>query len=139
MLENWLLKDRNSRPGGIRNRIPDVMRDRIIDLALDEPELSRRELAVTFTDTIGYFVSEASVCRLLKTHDLIISPTFIVIKAANEFRDKTTAPRTSFGRQTSPTLKVIGWGWFYLWTILDDYSRYIISSGNLARPWRRTM
>ena len=114
------------------------MRDQIIDLALDEPELSRRELAVTFTDTIGYFVSEASVYRLLKTHDLIISPTFIVIKAANEFRDKTTAPNQLW--QTDFTyLKVIGWGWFYLWTILDDYSRYIISSGNLARPWRRTM
>ena len=24
-------------------------------------------------------------------------------------------------------LKVIGWGWFYLSTILDDYSRYIIA------------
>jgi len=23
-------------------------------------------------------------------------------------------------------LKVIGWGWFYLSTILDDYSRYVI-------------
>ena len=24
-------------------------------------------------------------------------------------------------------LKVIGWGWFYLSTILDDFSRYIIA------------
>ena len=43
-----------------------------------------------FTDTEGYFVSEASVYRLLKAHDLIASPAFIVMKAADEFQDKTT-------------------------------------------------
>jgi hypothetical protein len=47
---------------------------------------------VRFTDTEGYFVSEASVYRLLKARDLIASPAFIVMKAANEFSDKTTAP-----------------------------------------------
>ena len=45
-----------------------------------------------FTDTEGYFVSEASVYRLLKAHDLIASPAFIMMKAADEFKDKTTAP-----------------------------------------------
>ena len=65
------LEDRTSGPGRIWNRIPDDVRRRIVDLALDEPELSPRELAVTFTDTKGYFVSEASVYRLLKAHDLI--------------------------------------------------------------------
>ena len=44
------------------------------------------------TDTKEYFVSEASVYRLLKAHDLITSPAFIVIKAADEFTDKTTVP-----------------------------------------------
>ena len=95
-------------------------------MALDEPELSSRELAVRFTDTRRYFVSEASVYRLLKAHDLITSPAFIVIKAANEFKDKTSAPNQLW--QTDFTyFKVIGWGWFYLSTILDDYSRYIIA------------
>ena len=64
-------------------------------------QLSPRELAVTFTDTKDYFVSEASVYRLLKAHDLITSPAFIVIKAADEFRDKTTAPNQLWQR-TSP-------------------------------------
>ena len=45
-----------------------------------------------FTDTESYFVSEASVYRLLKARDLIASPAFIVMKAANQFKDKTTAP-----------------------------------------------
>ncbi len=74
----------------------------------------------------NYFVSEATVYRLLKAHDLITSPAFIVIKAADEFKDKTTAVNQLW--QTDFTyLKVIGWGWFYLSTILDDFSRYIIA------------
>ena len=120
------LEDRNSRPKRVWNRIPDEVRERIVRLALDEPELSPRELAVRFTDTQRYFVSEASVYRLLKAHDLITSPAFIVIKAADEFRDKTTAPNQLW--QTDFTyLKVIGWGWFYLSSVLDDFSRYIMA------------
>ena len=120
------LEDRNSSPGRVWNRIPDDVRGQIIDLALEETQLSPRELAVRFTDTRGYFVSEASVYRLLKAHGLITSPAFVVIKAADKFRDKTTAPNQLW--QTDFTyLKVIGWGWFYLSTILDDYSRYIIA------------
>jgi len=120
------LEDKSPKPGRVWNRIPDNIRERIVDLALEEPELSPRELAVRFTDTQSYFVSEASVYRLLKAHDLITSPAFVVIKAADEFRDKTTAPNQMW--QTDFTyLKVIGWGWFYLSTILDDFSRYIIA------------
>ena len=120
------LEDRTSGPGRVWNRIPDDIRARIVALALEEPELSPRELAVRFTDTQGYFVSEASVYRLLKAHGLITSPAFIVIKAADAFKDQTTAPNQLW--QTDFTyLKVIGWGWFYLSTILDDYSRYIIA------------
>jgi len=120
------LKDQSPKPDRVWNRIPDEIRGKVIELALKETELSPRELAVTFTDTQKYFVSEASVYRLLKAHDLITSPAFIVIKAASEFKDKTTAINQLW--QTDFTyLKVIGWGWFYLSTILDDYSRYIIS------------
>lgn len=95
-------------------------------MALDEPELSPRELAVRFTDTQRYFVSEASVYRLLKAHDLITSPAFVVIKAADEFRDKTTAINQMW--QTDFTyIKIVGWGWYYLSTILDDFSRYVVA------------
>jgi transposase InsO family protein/transposase-like protein len=120
------LKDRPSRPSRVWNRIPDKVRDEIVELALDEPELSPRELAVRFTDTQRYFVSEASVYRLLKAQDLITSPAFVVIKAANEFHEKTVRPNQLW--QTDFTyFKVVGWGWFYLSTILDDYSRYVIA------------
>ena len=85
------LEDRQPRPGRVWNRIPPEVRRRLVDLALDEPELSPRELAVRFTETESYFVSEASVYRLLKARDLITSPAFIVVKAADAFKDKTTA------------------------------------------------
>ena len=120
------LEDRSPRPRRVWNRIPDDVREQIVELALDEPELSPRELATRFTDTRKYFVSEASVYRLLKAQDLITSPAFIVMKAADEFKDKTTAPNQLW--QTDFTyLKVIGWGWFYLSTVLDDFSRYIVA------------
>ena len=55
------LEDRSSKPKQVWNRIPDTIRGRLVELALDEPELSPRELATRFTDTENYFVSEASV------------------------------------------------------------------------------
>jgi transposase InsO family protein len=120
------LEDDRPRPGQVWNRIPDDIRDKVVQLALDEPTLSPRELATRFTDAQRYFVSESSAYRLLKAHDLITSPAFIVMKAADEFKDKTTAPNQLW--QTDFTyLKVIGWGWYYLSTILDDYSRYIVA------------
>ena len=120
------LADHRSRPDRVWNRIPDDVRRQIIDLALDLPELSPRELAVRFIDEKRYFVSEASVYRLLKAHDLITSPAYVVIKAANEFKDKTTAINQLW--QTDFTyLKITGWGWYYLSTVLDDFSRYIIA------------
>ena len=101
------LEDRSSRPLYVWNRMLDDVRQQIVDLALDQPELSPRELAVRFTDTQKYFVSEASVYRLLKAHNLITSPAFVVIKVADEFRDKTTAINQMW--QTDFTyIKIIG-------------------------------
>jgi len=86
------LEDGSPRPRRVWNRIPDAVREQVVQLALDEPDLSPRELATRFTDTRKYFVSEASVYRLLKAQDMIASPAYVVIKAADEFKDKTTAP-----------------------------------------------
>ena len=120
------LEDRPSAPSRVWNRIPADIQDQIIEMALEQSELSPRELAVRFTDEKRYFVSEASVYRLLKAHDLITSPAYVVIKAANEFHNKTTRPNEMW--QTDFTyFKIIGWGRMYLSTVLDDYSRYIIS------------
>ena len=95
------LEDRSPRPSRVWNRIPDDVREQVVELALDAPDLSPRELATRFTDTRKYFISEASVYRLLKAHDLITSPAFIVMKAADESRTRRQRP-TSCGRPTSP-------------------------------------
>src|SRR5213080_4681705 len=120
------LEDGKPRPRRIWNKISDKIETAIVNLALEEPDLSPRELAVNYTDTKGSFVSEATVYRLLKDHGLITSPAFILMKAADRFANPTTAPNQLW--QTDFTyLKVIGWGWFYLSTVLDDFSRYIVA------------
>src|ERR1700676_4544951 len=91
------LADHRSRPDHVWNRIPDDVRRQIIALALEVPELSPRQLAVRFTDEQKYFVSEASVYRLLKAHDLITTPAYVVIKAANEFKDHSHQPALGDG------------------------------------------
>jgi len=120
------LEDRKAKPKRVWNRIPDQVRQRVIAHALDQSELSPREVAVSFTDREQTFVSEASVYRLLKAEGLITSPAFIVMKAADTFANPTTAINQLW--QTDFTyLRVTGWGWYYLSTVLDDFSRYIIA------------
>lgn len=118
----------DGRPGPKRawNRVPETIQQQIVDMALEHSELAPRELAVRFTDKQRYFVSEATVYRLLKAHDLITSPAYTVIKAADQFHTQTTRPNEMW--QTDFTyFKIIGWGWVYLSTVLDDYSRLIIA------------
>ena len=84
------LADRPPRPRRAWNKIPEETASAIVDLALSEPALSPRELAVKYTDTHRYYVSESTVYRLLKAKDLIASPAFIVLQAADRFRHPTT-------------------------------------------------
>ncbi len=120
------LDDRSPRPASVWNRIPDTVRADVVDFALEHEDLTPRELAVRYTDEKRYFVSEATVYRLLKAHDLITSPAYTVIKAAEVFHTKTTRPNEMW--QTDFTyFKIVGWGWMYLSTVLDDYARYIIA------------
>jgi putative transposase len=108
------------------NKIPDQERNQVIEVALDKPELSPRELAYHITDTQGWFISESSVYRILKDRGLITSPAWIIMAASDEFKDKPSYVHQQW--QTDFTyFKIIGWGWYYLATVMDDYSRYIIS------------
>lgn len=108
------------------NKISDKERQKVVEVALEYPDKSSREVACYITDTYKRYISESSVYRILKEKGLITTPAFMLIKAADEYKDKTS--RVNEMWQTDFTyLKVIGWGWYYLSTIIDDYSRYIIS------------
>ena len=112
------LSDKSPCPKSVWNRIPDGRRDDLIEFALEHEALTTRELAVKYTDEKRYYVSESSAYRILKEADLITAPDYVVIKAAEEFKDKTTAINQMW--QTDFTyFKIIGWGWYYLSTILD--------------------
>ena len=120
------LADRSPCPNSVWNRIPEKVRVDFIEFALDHEALASRELAIKYTDEKRYFISESSAYRILKAADLITAPSHVVIKAAAEFHDKTTTINEMW--QTDFTyFKIIGWGWMYLSTVLDDYSRYIIA------------
>jgi len=133
---NWLkryhengidgLEDKKPAPEVVWNKIPQAHQDAIVEAALDKPALSPREIAVTYTDQEAYFVSESSVYRLLKAQDLITSPAYILMQASDKFHHPSK--RVNELWQTDFTyFKIIGWGWYYLSTVLDDYSRFIVA------------
>jgi putative transposase len=107
------------------NRVPDHEREQVVEVALAKPELSPRELAWHITDSEGWFISESSVYRILKAFDLVTSPNYIVLSAADKFSQPTRRVHELW--QTDFTyMKIQGWGWYYLGTVLDDFSRYVI-------------
>jgi putative transposase len=120
------LHDHKRVPQPTWNAIPSLRRDEILDLALEKTELSPREIACRYTDEERYFVSESSVYRILKDVDLITSPAYVLMSAADAFQNPTTRVHEMW--QTDFTyFRIIGWGWYSLSTVLDDYSRYIIA------------
>jgi putative transposase len=116
------------------NRIPQGVRAQGVRTALEQPEKSPGELAWHLTDGEKYFISESSVYRILKAYDLVTRPAFQMITAGDRF-DNPTKQVNEMWQTDFTQFKVIGWGWYYLCTILDDYSRYILAwrlSTNMA-------
>lgn len=120
------LEDRAPERERFWNRIPEAERERVVETALAKPELSPRELAWHITDTLGTFISESSVYRILKAFDLVASPAYVVMTAKDRF-DQPTRRVNELWQTDFSYFKVVGWGWYYLLTVLDDYSRYILS------------
>jgi transposase InsO family protein len=114
------------------NRIPKQVKEQVVDLALKHPEKSSRQIAWEFVDEMkppvgdDIFISESSVYRILKGFDLIQSPAFEIVSAKEKF-EKPTKRAHELWQTDFTQFKVQNWGWYYLSTILDDYSRYIIA------------
>jgi transposase InsO family protein len=108
------------------NKIPDSVKDQVVELALEHPDESSRQLAWKFTDEEGYFLSESSVYRILKDFDLLENQAFEIIPVKEKF-EKPTKRVNELWQTDFTQFKIVGWGWYYLSTVLDDYSRYILS------------
>ena len=120
------LQDKTPPPRPRWNKVSDKVRAEVIDLALQKTELSARELACHFTDERRYFLSESTVYRILKAADLITSPAYVLMSASERFQHPTQ--RVNEMWQTDFTyLRVVGWGWYYLSTVMDDFSRFILA------------
>ena len=120
------LAPRHKSPKHIWNTIPEWERERVVEVAREYPERSCREIACLVTDRHGYFISESSVYRILKAQGLVSSPVYRVISAGEKFEQPTRRVHELW--QTDFTyFKIINWGWYYLLSVLDDYSRYIIT------------
>jgi len=108
------------------NEIPPREKQRVVEAALEHHEKSPRELAWYITDKQGYYISESTVYRILKAHDPVTSPLYTVISAYDKFPQPTKTVNELW--QTDFTFfKVVYWGWYYLSTVLDDYSRFILA------------
>ncbi len=120
------LHDKKPAPRPRWNAIPTTVQKQVLQLALERTDLSPRELACRYTDEKRYFVSESSVYRILKAADLITSPAYILMSASDAFKHPTSRVHEMW--QTDFTyFRIIHWGWYYLSTVLDDFSRYIIA------------
>lgn len=120
------LIDHRPNPRQFWNRIPQEVKQQVVDLALKHPDHSPRQIAWLFTDEKGHFISESSTYRILRRFDLVESPAFTVLSAADKFKHPTRCVNELW--QTDFTyFKIQGWGWYYLSTVLDDFSRYILA------------
>jgi putative transposase len=107
------------------NRITPNEERRILAVAKEFPELSSRQLSAWLTDNEGFAVSESTVYRILKREGLVKRQE-IEIPAAKEYHTKTTRPHQMWATDAS-YFKVVGWGYYYLVTVMDDYSRFILA------------
>jgi putative transposase len=106
------------------NRITPNEDRRILAIAREFPELSSRQLSAWITDNEGFAVSESTVYRILRREGLVKRQE-VELAAADEYHTKTTHPHQMWATDAS-YFKVVGWGYYYLVTVLDDYSRFIL-------------
>jgi len=106
------------------NRITPNEERRVLAVAREYPELSSRQLSAWITDNEGFAVSESTVYRILRREGLVKRQE-TEIEAAKEYHTKTTRPHQMWATDAS-YFKVVGWGYYYLVTVMDDYSRFIL-------------
>jgi transposase InsO family protein len=107
------------------NRITPEEENKVLAVARESPELSSRQLSAWITDNEGFAVSESTVYRILRRGGLVKRKE-TQFSAANEYHTKTTRPHQMWATDAS-YFRVVGWGYYYLVTVMDDYSRFILA------------
>jgi transposase InsO family protein len=125
-LNEGRLKDKKGGSPVPWNKIRPEEETQIVAEARASPELSCRQLALTITDSKGAYISESTVYRVLKKAGLIKPAEIVGFKAAKEYRHKSKQPNELWASDCCH-LRVIGWGWYYLVSVMDDYSRFILA------------
>ena len=120
------LQDRKGGSSVPWNKLKPKEEEGILTLARASPEYSARQLALRIIDTEGFHVSESTVYRILKREGLIEPDEISVFKAGKEYHRKTKGPNELWVTNCAH-LKVVNWGWYYLLTVMDDYSLFILS------------
>ena len=101
-------------------------RQHVLTVARANPELSARLLAVKITDEGQFSVSESSVFRILKENGLIAPRPLQDMPAARQWKDKTREP-DELWQCDATNFFIVGWGYYKLLPVLDDYSRKILA------------
>ena len=116
-----------TKPSRIRpwNRVTPNEERRILAVAREFPDLSSRQLSAWITDYEGFAVSESTVYRILRREGLVKRQE-VQLAADKEYHTKTTGPHQMWATDAS-YFKVAGWGYYYLVTVMDDYSRFILA------------
>ena len=120
------LEDRSSSPQRVWNRVTDEERDSIVEQALLYPEEPPRQIAFLVVDRCGFSVSESTVYRILKAKGLILDREVKGFAAADEYGDKPKQVNEQW-QLDATYMKVVGWGWYFLISVLDDVSRRILA------------
>ena len=97
----------------------------VLSAAKEMPDLSCRQLAAWITDNMGFSVSESTVYRILRREGLVNRPE-MRLAAGKEYHRKTTGPHRMWATDAS-YFRVMGWGYYYMVTVMDDYSRFILA------------
>ena len=109
----------------IWNRLSETEVKKVLEIARLHPELSPRLLSVKITDEEAFSVSESTVYRILKENNLVAPRPLPELPAAKEWRHKTTKP-DELWQSDATNLFIVGWGYYKLIPVEDDYSRKIL-------------
>jgi len=120
------LQDGNGNSHLAWNRLRPEDEQIILARASALPELTIRQLALRITDSDGIYVSESTMYRILKREGLIKTGKRLGFDIGKQYHRKTRGTHELWVVD-SVCINMFNRGWYYLVTVMDEYSRFIFS------------